>query len=133
MTKKRFQYLSVVSMGILLAAILISVVSDQHLSIPISTPTPTAVSPTSIPESTSIPETILPSGLDVSRSISVLVDDFEPQPYQGESVYFFNRLEGDRGAINDSILDWGNGQVTTTISSGKFLGWGMDEPESPDT
>jgi hypothetical protein len=50
------------------------------------------------------------------------VDDFRPQPYQGESVYFFNRLGGDRGAINDSILDWGTGQVTTTISSGNSWG-----------
>jgi hypothetical protein len=37
-------------------------------------------------------------------------------------VYFYNRLEGDRGAINDSILDWGNGQVTTTVSSGNSWG-----------
>ena len=36
------------------------------------------------------------------RSTSILVDDFVPQPYQGEQVYFFNRLEGDRGAINES-------------------------------
>jgi hypothetical protein len=50
------------------------------------------------------------------------VDDFSPQPYQGESVYFFNRLEGDRGAINDSLLDWGHGQVTTTVSPGNSWG-----------
>jgi hypothetical protein len=58
----------------------------------------------------------------VSRSVNILVDDFSPQPYQGESVYFFNRLEGDRGAINNSILDWGEGQVTTTISAGNSWG-----------
>jgi hypothetical protein len=57
-----------------------------------------------------------------SREISILVDDFSPQPYQGEFVYFFNRLEGDRGAINSNIMDWGNGQVTTTISSGNSWG-----------
>jgi hypothetical protein len=50
------------------------------------------------------------------------VDDFEPQPYQGESVYFYNRLEGDRGAVNDSMLDWGYGQVTTTVSAGNSWG-----------
>ena len=58
----------------------------------------------------------------ISRKINILVDDFSPQPYQGETVYFYNRLEGDRGAINNSILDWGNGQVTTTISSGNSWG-----------
>jgi hypothetical protein len=58
----------------------------------------------------------------VNRSVNILVDDFSPQPYQGESVYFFNRLEGDRGAINNSILDWGEGQVTTTISAGNSWG-----------
>ncbi len=56
------------------------------------------------------------------RSISILLDDFRSQPYQGESVYHFNRLGGDRGAINHSILEWGNGQVTTTISSGNTWG-----------
>jgi hypothetical protein len=50
------------------------------------------------------------------------VDDFSPQPYQGETVYFFNRLGGDRGAVNNSILDWGAGQVTTTISAGNSWG-----------
>jgi hypothetical protein len=55
-------------------------------------------------------------------TVNILVDDFKPQPYQGESVYFFNRLEGDRGALNDSALDWADGQVTATISSGKEWG-----------
>jgi hypothetical protein len=56
------------------------------------------------------------------RSLRILVDDFEPQPYRDAPVYYFNRLGGDRGAINDSILDWGTGQVTTTISSGNSWG-----------
>lgn len=56
------------------------------------------------------------------RSVNILVDDFSPQPHQGETVYFYNRLEGDRGAVNNSILDWGNGQVTTTISPGNSWG-----------
>ncbi|MEJ2738111.1 MAG: glycoside hydrolase family 3 C-terminal domain-containing protein, partial [Anaerolineae bacterium] len=44
------------------------------------------------------------------------------QPYQGAPVYYYNRLAGDRGAVNDSVLDWGSGQVTTTISSGNSWG-----------
>ena len=37
-------------------------------------------------------------GTQEPSPFNILVDDFRPQPYQGESVYFFNRLEGDRGA-----------------------------------
>ncbi len=59
---------------------------------------------------------------NTTRSLTVLVDDFRPQPYPGQSVYRYNRLAGDRGAVNHSILDWGNGQVTTTISSGNSWG-----------
>jgi len=71
--------------------------------------------PTSLAETTS-------TGSVESRSIKILLDDFSQQPYQGESVYFFNRLEGDRGAINNAIVEWGNGQVTTTISPGNQWG-----------
>jgi hypothetical protein len=53
-----------------------------------------------------------------------LVDDFSPQPYQGESLYHFNRLEGDRGAINHSIMEWSRGQVTATIAAGNTWGGG---------
>jgi hypothetical protein len=54
--------------------------------------------------------------------ISILVDDFSPQPYQGESEYRYNRLGGDRGEVNFSKLEWGKGQVTTTVSSGNSWG-----------
>ncbi|MBN1580014.1 MAG: glycoside hydrolase family 3 C-terminal domain-containing protein [Anaerolineae bacterium] len=57
-----------------------------------------------------------------TRSLSILVDDFRTQPYPGEPTYRYNRLAGDRKAVNDSHLDWGNGQVTTTISSGQTWG-----------
>jgi hypothetical protein len=57
-----------------------------------------------------------------TRPLSILVDDFRPQPNQGTSVYHQNRLGGDRGAVNDSILDWGAGQVTTTIAAGNSWG-----------
>jgi hypothetical protein len=63
-----------------------------------------------------------PTPASSTRSLSILVDDFKPQPYQGASAYYYNRLGGDRGAVNDSVLDWGHGQVTTTISSGNSWG-----------
>jgi hypothetical protein len=50
------------------------------------------------------------------------VDDFKPQPYQGESIYPFNRLGGDRGVANDSTLTWRTGRLTTTISAGNSWG-----------
>ena len=65
----------------------------------------------------------------VGSSIPVLVDDFKPQPYQGDTIYFYNRIGGDRGALNNSIMDWGSGYVKATIAPGKNWGglW-----ESPD-
>jgi hypothetical protein len=57
-----------------------------------------------------------------TRSIKILVDDFSPQPYQGESNYFFNRIGGDRGALNNSFLSWGDGQVSISIPYGNSWG-----------
>jgi hypothetical protein len=68
--------------------------------------------PTSTPISTSAPQ----------RTTIILVDDFIPQPNQGDQVYFYNRLEGDRGALNNSFLDLGNGQVKATIGQGMYWG-----------
>ena len=65
---------------------------------------------------------VMPQNISLPSTINILVDDFVPQPYQGSSIYFFNRLEGDRGAVNDMILDWGMGQVTMTIPPGKPWG-----------
>lgn len=65
------------------------------------------------------------------KTIKILVDDFKPQPYQGETVYFYNRLGGDRGSINNSIVEWGAGQVKTSISTGNSWGgvWmSLDHP-----
>lgn len=76
-----------------------------------SPPLPALISPTR-------PETPSPE----TRQVKIWLDDFKPQPIQGESVYFFNRLDGDRGALNDSKLAWGTGQVTTTIVSGRSWG-----------
>ena len=58
----------------------------------------------------------------VVTTFSILVDDFIPQPYQGDTIYFYNRLGGDRGALEESKLEWGHGQVTATISPGHTWG-----------
>ena len=50
------------------------------------------------------------------------MDDFDSQPHSDATTYFYNRLGGDRGAINDSHLKWGAGLVTTQLSSG--TSWG---------
>lgn len=74
------------------------------------------------PQPTNPLETETAHPVAIEHSMSVLLDDFEPQPNQGAAVYYYNRLGGDRGTISDSILDWGAGQVTTTISSGNSWG-----------
>ena len=63
----------------------------------------------------------------VQHTATVLVDDFEPQPLQGETVSFYNRLGGDRGRIDGpgSVnVVWGNGVVTASIYVGSdtFVG-----------
>jgi hypothetical protein len=63
-----------------------------------------------------------PTPTVIPHPVSIVVDDFSAQPYQGQSVYPYNRLDGDRGAVNDSILTWGRGQVTTTLSAGNTWG-----------
>ncbi len=80
-------------------------------------PTAGAASPANI-----MTPTPSPKPTSTLRSLIILVDDFSPQPYQGEIAYFFNRLGGDRGEINNPETDWGTGQVTTTVSSGNSYG-----------
>ena len=119
--------LFLVCLGILLAVVLAlgffhldhsTPTSPTHLPRPTGTEAhPSVPAPTS---TTTSPH--LPTPASSTRSLSILLDDFSPQPYQGESIYFFNRLGGDRGAVKKSILDWGHGQVTTTISSGNSWG-----------
>ena len=70
---------------------------------------------TTTPNHTSVP-TITPTPTIPSREVTILVDDFNSQPYPGEPIYYFNRLQGERGAVNGSILEWGKGQVTTKIA-----------------
>jgi hypothetical protein len=40
-----------------------------------------------------------PPRAEAQTSASVLVDDYVPQPLQGNSSWFYNRLGGDRGEI----------------------------------
>ncbi len=86
---------------------------------PTSTPTVLATATATTPEPV---QPGAPVPISSGRSLAIVVDDFEPQPYQGEAVFFYNRLEGDRGALNDSVLDWGDGQVTITLSPGRSWG-----------
>lgn len=51
--------------------------------------------------------------------VTILVDDFKPQHYQGDPIYFYNRLNGDRGALNDGVVQWENGKVRAAVSAGK--------------
>jgi hypothetical protein len=75
-------------------------------------PTAERLSPTFQSTPTAVPQ----------RSVEILVDDFRPRPLRGDTAYFFNRLEGDRGTLNDSLLDWGSGEVKATIASGNSWG-----------
>ena len=50
------------------------------------------------------------------QTITILLDDFLPQPYQDDALYYFNRMDGDRGSLSDTIMDWGAGQVRMTIA-----------------
>ncbi|MCB9421307.1 MAG: hypothetical protein H6667_16005 [Ardenticatenaceae bacterium] len=54
--------------------------------------------------------------------VDVIVDDFLPQPLQGDPVYYYNRLGGDRGALNNVLLAYGIGQVRITIQSDTWGG-----------
>jgi hypothetical protein len=78
-----------------------------------------AATPNALPAATALMPGNTPPA---ERSFSILLDDFSPQPYQGETIYFFNRLDGDRGAVNNSVLEWDAGEVTTTIGSGSSWG-----------
>ena len=61
----------------------------------------------------------LVSQTTVISPVIVVADDFEPQPYQGQTIYFYNRLEGDRGSLNEAKVAWGQGIVTITVASTK--------------
>jgi len=69
-----------------------------------------------------------------NTTVVVLIDDFLPQPLQGESVWYYNRLGGDRGRIDGwwdptcgctrpggGYLEWGVGVITATITQTQGL------------
>ena len=106
--------LPLIFIGILLAAVLaLGFCSSEQ---------PPQAHPTKTETASPSPHPTVPAPTSAKHSMTILLDDFDPQPYQGESVYYYNRLGGDRGAVNHSSLDWGNGQVTTTISPGNSWG-----------
>ncbi|MCA9950035.1 MAG: carbohydrate-binding protein [Anaerolineales bacterium] len=63
-----------------------------------------------------------PQPASINTAVTILVDDFEPQPYEGDSIYYYNRIGGDRGVVGGSNVTWGDGQVTTTITPGSAWG-----------
>jgi hypothetical protein len=120
-------YLLLVSLvGILLVILAVSTCCNHPPGPPPPTQPQQSISTStspSVPTPTLTPiSSHLPTPTRTTRALGILMDDFRPQPYQGASVYYYNRLEGNRGAVNDSVLDWGSGQVTTTISSGNSWG-----------
>lgn len=55
------------------------------------------------------------------QTLTVLVDDFVPQPIQGEPRWFYNRLGGDRGELGTPgtrNVIWGQGTARANITSG---------------
>ena len=47
----------------------------------------------------------------VPTEVKIMVDDFSPQRLQGDPVYYYNRLGGDRGALGSSELKFGMGPL----------------------
>ncbi|MCP5099632.1 MAG: hypothetical protein GY943_29105, partial [Chloroflexi bacterium] len=65
----------------------------------------------------------LSTSSQLTETVSILVDDFTPQPTMGDSFWAFNRLGGGRGEIktqpgNTEELIWGATHVTAQINSG---------------
>jgi len=89
-----------------------------------STPTPKISETTpQKPTSSAIIVTASPTAIPTPiNSISIMLDDFNIPPYPGESVYPYNRLQGDRGIVNGSVLEGGNGLITSTIATGNTWG-----------
>lgn len=120
--RRKLPHLFLACIGLFPAVILVAAFSNccPNPPVPASMLTPTVL-PTVVRA---------PMQAGSARSINILVDDFVPQPYQGDSVYYYNRVNGDRGAAGSSTATWGWGAVTTTISSGSWGGvWmSLDHP-----
>jgi hypothetical protein len=68
------------------------------------------------------------SKIGSDQQVAVLVDDFAPQPIQGNQFWPHNRLGGDRGRIDgpgSGSVEWGKGAVTATITTGTDTGRGV--------
>lgn len=59
---------------------------------------------------------------DAGQTFTILVDDFKPQPYQGDPSYSYNRLDGDRGGISDTTTEWEQGNVKLSIAPSSTWG-----------
>lgn len=59
---------------------------------------------------------VSPQATSVISQLNILVDDFQPQPIQGDDAYFYNRLGGDRGALGEAVLNYGQGSVTAQVT-----------------
>jgi hypothetical protein len=71
---------------------------------------------------------VAPAGVVSNQQKSILVDDFAPQPMQGNQLWPHNRLGGDRGRIDgpgSGSVEWGKGAVTATITAGTDTGRGV--------
>ena len=91
-------------------------------STPTNTPTPSStLTPTLTHTSTVTP---IQTGISTITvyPVQIIVDDFDVHPYPGEAVYPYNRLQGNRGVVNGSVLKGDNGLITTTIATGNTWG-----------
>ncbi len=59
---------------------------------------------------------VSPQAFTLISTITILIDDFQPQPIQDDAAYFYNRLGGDRGALGEAVLNYGPGSVTALVT-----------------
>ena len=60
---------------------------------------PYLVSAELVPPKLSVIETaVSPQATSAISNLNILIDDFQPQPIQGDNAYFYNRLGGARWA-----------------------------------
>ena len=55
----------------------------------------------------------------LESEVQVLVDDFRLQPLLGEAIWYYNRLGGDRGVLNEGDVVWGRGECEVSVASGQ--------------
>ena len=52
----------------------------------------------------------------LESEVEVLVDDFRLQPLLGEAIWYYNRIGGDRGALNEGDVVWGRGECEVSVA-----------------